>query len=189
MSAHKEELENTLRTLRSGKTILYPTDTVWGIGGDATRPKVVEKIYKIKQRPDHKALICLVSDVDMLHHYVKEVPEHLLDFLQHQERSTTVIYHDPTGLAPNLLGNDRTVGIRIASDEFCRSLIQTFRKPLISTSANISGEPTPMSFQEINKEILEGVDYVVNLQREKLSGPPSKVIKLEEDGSLTVIRA
>lgn len=184
----KEEIENAITVLKRGGLILYPTDTVWGIGCDATNPDAVDKVFKLKQRSDEKSLICLVNDFRMLNEYVENIPEVAYDILKYAKKPTTIIYDDPIRVAENIIADDNSLAIRVTKDEFCKKLIQRFRRPLVSTSANISGEKTPQSYAEIDPLILEGVDYVVNLQHEKKSGKPSAIIKLKNDGSVKVIR-
>lgn len=184
----KTEIENCIAVLKKGGLILYPTDTVWGIGCDATNPDAVDKVFKLKQRSDEKSLICLVHDFKMLNEYVENVPEVAYDILKFAKKPTTIIYDDPIRVAENIIAADNSLAIRVTKDEFCKKMIQRFRKPLVSTSANISGEKTPQSYAEIDPLILEGVDYVVNLQHEKKSGKPSAIIKLKNDGSVKVIR-
>lgn len=185
----KKEIENSIRILETGGLLLYPTDTVWGIGCDATNPKAVKKLYQLKKRAEHKAMVCLVTDLEMVRGYVREVPEHIEEILGREERPTTVIYNHPIKLAPNLLAQDDTVAIRICQCKFCQKLIHSFGYPIVSTSANLSGDPTPVTFDQINEEIKKGVDYIVNLPLENLHVKPSKIIKLEEDGEIKVIRA
>lgn len=182
------EIENCLAVLKKGGIILYPTDTVWGIGCDATNAKAVEKIFQLKKRSDKKSLICLVSDFKMLNEYVEDVPEVAYDILKYASKPTTIIYDDPIRVAENLIAEDNSLAMRVPKDDFCKKLIKKLRKPLVSTSANLSGEKTPQSFKEIDPVILEGVDYIVNLHREKKSGKPSAIIKLKNDGSVKVIR-
>ncbi len=184
----REEVEKTLTALKKGAVILYPTDTVWGIGCDATNPEAIDNIYKIKQREESKALICLVSDFKMLNQFVEEIPEVAYDILKYAQKPTTIIYDNPIRVAENLIASDNTLAIRVVRDEFCKQLIRKLKRPLVSTSANISGQPTPKSFKEIRPEILNSVDYVVNLQREKKSSKPSAIIKLTLDGKVDIIR-
>lgn len=184
----KNQIENAITILKRGGLILYPTDTVWGIGCDATNPQAVKKVFKLKNRNDKKSLICLVSDFKMLNEYVEDVPEVAYDILKYAEKPTTIIYDDPIRIAENLIAEDNSLAIRVTKDVFCKKLIQKLRKPLVSTSANISGSKTPQSYAEIDPLILNGVDYIVNLQRSKKSGKPSAIIKLKNDGSVTVIR-
>ncbi len=183
-----DEISNALNILKKGGLILYPTDTVWGIGCDATNHEAVEKVFKLKKRSDEKSLICLVNDFKMLNEYVENVPEVAYDILKYAKKPTTIIYDAPIRVAENIIAEDNSLAIRVTKDEFCKKLIQKLRRPLVSTSANISGEKTPQSYAEIDPLILEGVDYVVNLHHEKKSGKPSAIIKLKNDGSVKVIR-
>ena len=141
--------------------ILYPTDTIWGIGCDATNEKAVEKIFLLKKRADEKSMIVLVADKKEVLHYVASPDLSIFDYLDKTTKPTTVIYDNAIGLASNLIGKDGSIAIRICKDEFCRHLIKRFRKPVVSTSANISGEPPPANFSEINALIKEGVQYIV----------------------------
>ncbi len=184
----KTEIENALLILKKGGIILYPTDTVWGIGCDATNADAIDKIYALKQRVESKSMICLVTDFKMLNEYVQDVPEVAYDILKFADKPTTIIYDNPIRVAENLIAEDNSLAIRVVKDDFCKLLIKKLRKPLVSTSANVSGAKTPMSFSEIPKAILEGVDYVVNLQQKSKSGKPSSIIKLKNDGSVSVIR-
>ncbi|HSI70124.1 MAG TPA: L-threonylcarbamoyladenylate synthase [Gillisia sp.] len=184
----KEEIEKTLEVLKKGGIILYPTDTVWGIGCDATNPEAVERIYKLKKRSDSKAMICLVNSVKMLEQYINSVPDPAYDIIDHASQPTTIIYDNPIKVANNLVGEDDTLAVRVVKEQFCENLIYKLRRPLVSTSANISGEPTPNSFAQIAPEILKGVDYVVNLHHSKTSGKPSAIIKIGNDRTVKVIR-
>ena len=184
----EEEIERTLEVMKKGGIILYPTDTVWGIGCDATNPQAVERIYKLKKRDDNKAMICLVNSVKMLEQFVDEVPDPAYDVIEYSNKPTTIIYDNPVRVANNLVGPDETLGIREVKEPFCEKLIYKFRKPLVSTSANISGQPTPNSFAQIAPEILKGVDYIVNLHHSKISDKPSAIIKIGNDRSVKVIR-
>ena len=183
-----EEINKAIATLENGGLILYPTDTVWGIGCDATNEVAVEKVYRLKQREDSKALVCLVANDAMLERHVERVPEVAYDILDLATKPTTIIYDNPIGLAKNAIAHDNTMAIRVASDKFCQYLINKFKKPIISTSANIAGELTPKSFGEISDVILKGVDYIVNLQHDKKNAAPSSIIKLSNDGTVKVIR-
>jgi len=164
----KTDLENTIETLKQGGLILYPTDTVWGIGCDATNEDAVKKIFKLKQRSDSKALICLVADDRMLKKYIKDIPDAAFDIMDIEDNPITIIYDNPQNLAQNLIAEDNTIAIRIPDHEFCFQLVRKFNGAIVSTSANISGQPTPKSFKEIHEDILKGVDYVVNLHRDKI---------------------
>ncbi|MGB2231994.1 MAG: L-threonylcarbamoyladenylate synthase, partial [Flavobacteriaceae bacterium] len=149
--------------LKNKQTILYPTDTIWGIGCDATNVDAVKKIYDIKQREESKALICLVSSFEMLISYVEDIPEQVHEILKEASKPTTVIYNSPRNFASNLIAADQTIAIRLVNKGFAHELIKTFGKPIVSTSANVSGNPSPKDFKEIDERILKGVDYVVNL--------------------------
>jgi L-threonylcarbamoyladenylate synthase len=184
----EKEIDYALAVLKRGGLLLYPTDTVWGIGCDATNANAIDAIYALKQRAESKALICLVSDFKMLNQYVENVPEVAYDILKYASKPTTIIYDDPIRVAQNLVADDNSLGIRVAKSEFCKKLIQKFKKPIVSTSANISGAPTPSHFKEIAPQILEGVDYVVNLQNHKSTAKPSAIIKLKNDGTVAIIR-
>ena len=183
-----QEIRNCLEVMKRGGIILYPTDTVWGVGCDATNADAVDKIYQLKKREESKALICLVSNFKMLEQYVEEVPEMAYDILKYAKKPTTIIYDKPIRIAENLVSDDDSLGIRVVRDKFCSELIKKMKRPLVSTSANISGQPTPGSFDQITPQILKGVDYVVNLQRSKSSPQPSAIIKLSNDGQVKVIR-
>ncbi len=183
-----KEISECVKVLQEGGLILYPTDTVWGIGCDATNEAAVAKVYELKRRPDSKALICLVANDFMLEKHVEEVPDLAYDLMDMSTKPTTIIYDRPKGIAKNLVAEDNTLAIRVASDDFCRKLIGKFGKPIVSTSANISGEPTPKSFSEISSDILKGVDYAVNLQRQVINNTPSAIIRLATDGTVKVIR-
>lgn len=189
MTTMNNEIENALEVLKKGGLLLYPTDTVWGIGCDATNSAAIEKIIKLKHRDDKKTFICLVSDLRMLERYIEEIPDAAYDILKYSERPTTIIYDNPIGVAENLIAEDNSLAIRITKNVFCQKLIQKLRKPLVSTSANIHGASTPQSYAEIDPLILNGVDYIVNLQREKKSDKPSVIIKLKNDGRVTIIRS
>lgn len=182
------EINNALISLKQGGLILYPTDTVWGIGCDASNEKAVSKIFKLKQREDSKALICLVADDRMLKKFIKKIPEVAYDILEVSEAPITIIYDEPQNLAQNLIASDNTIAIRIPNDVFCFQLLRRFNGAIVSTSANISGEPTPNSFKEISEDIIKGVDYVVNLHREKINTKPSSIIKLGNNGEVKIIR-
>ncbi|SFD32425.1 L-threonylcarbamoyladenylate synthase [Algibacter pectinivorans] len=182
------EINNALQILKNGGIILYPTDTVWGIGCDATNPEAVKKVYNLKNRVDSKALICLVADDRMLKQYVNTVPETALNIIEISEKPTTIIYDDAKNLAPNLIADDGSIAIRIPNDDFCYWISRKLNKPLVSTSANISGDPTPKSFKEISDEILKGVDYVVNLHHEKICNKPSSIIKISNSNVVKIIR-
>lgn len=183
-----KEIDQCLSVLQRGGLILYPTDTVWGIGCDATNEASVAKIYTLKNREDSKAMICLVSDGLMLEKHVKDIPKVAYDLMELSEKPITIIFDNPLGVATNLMASDNSLAIRVARDPFCQYLVRRLKKPLVSTSANLSGYPTPASFKEISMEILTGVDYVVNLERHTIKKSPSSIIKLGADGTVKVIR-
>lgn len=182
------EINNSIDALKKGGLILYPTDTVWGIGCDATNEEAVKKVYQLKNREDSKALICLVANQAMLERHVEQVPDVAYDIIDLATKPTTIVFDKPKGLAKNLIALDNTIAIRVASDKFCQYLINKFGKPIVSTSANVSGMPSPKNFRAISDEILTGVDYVVNLYQEKENSSPSSIIKLSTDGTVKVIR-
>jgi len=183
-----DEINNAISVLNDGGLILYPTDTVWGIGCDATNEMAVQKIYELKERADSKAMICLVANDAMLERHVEKVPEVAYDILDLSDKPTTIVYDHPKGMASNLIAEDNTIAIRVASDKFCQYLINKFKKPIVSTSANVSGRPTPKQFSEIEEPITTGVDYIVNLKKEIIANAPSTIIKLTADGIVKVIR-
>lgn len=185
----EEELKNALEVLKKGGTILYPTDTVWGIGCDARSKEAVNKVFKIKQRAEYKSMVILVSDEKMLNRYVKDVPAIAWDLIEAADRPLTIIYPDARMLAENVIAADGSVGIRLVKDEFCKNLIHKFGKPIVSTSANISGEQAPSSFSEIKLDILNKVDYIVNFrQNENNNVQPSTIIKVGMNGEIKIIR-
>jgi L-threonylcarbamoyladenylate synthase len=185
---HYKEINTICELLAKESTILYPTDTVWGIGCDATNSKAVSKIYTIKQREESKSLIILVSSFKMLSNYVKSIPDKAKELLEKATRPTTIIYKNPIGIAENCIASDHTIAIRIVQNEFCKELIQKYGKPIVSTSSNISGAPTPKSFSEISTTILDSVDYIVNLQREIVTTASSRILKIADDNTIVVIR-
>ncbi|MBO4446961.1 MAG: threonylcarbamoyl-AMP synthase [Bacteroidales bacterium] len=184
-----EILAEALKVLKEGGVILYPTDTVWGLGCDATNAAAVERIFEIKHRPANKSLVLLASDLDMVARFVRQIPSIAIDLVEVNDSPMTIIYPEGQGLAPNVLAEDSSVGIRIPMNEFCRSLAFKLRRPLVSTSANISGEPTPALFREISPEIKNAVDYCVPAFLEKeATGKASQIIKLGLDGEVEIIR-
>lgn len=184
-----QDLEQCLATLRAGGLILYPTDTIWGIGCDATNPAAVQKIYALKKRPETRSMIVLLADQRDLLHYVAHTDLAVFDYLETVTRPTTVIYEGAIGLAGNLVAEDGSIAIRIVQETFCKHLIKRFRKPIVSTSANISGAPTPRLFSEIPDEVRQQVDYVVQYrQQDEQPQQASTVVKWERNGSVTVLR-
>lgn len=175
--------------MQKGGVILYPTDTVWGIGCDATNEEAVRRVYEIKQRSDSKAMLVLVDSDAKVSLYVKDVPSVAWDLIEMSTKPLTIIYDNAKNLAPNLLAEDGSVGIRVTSETFSKELCYRFRKAIVSTSANISGEPAPAVFSEISEEIKNAVDYVVNFRRGEKGHPsPSSIIKLGQGGLVKVIR-
>ncbi len=183
-----EEVHNAYEVIKEGGIILYPTDTVWGIGCDATNPEAVAKIYKLKQRAETQSMICLMNGEKMMYTIFKDIPEVAWQIIDLSEKPTTLILDNPRNVAANLIATDKTLGIRIVKEPFCFKLMERMKKPLVSTSANISGQATPIAFAAISPEIIKGVDYVVNLHREKIGGKPSTIIKLTNDSQVKVIR-
>ena len=183
------DIEQCLLVLRNGGIILYPTDTIWGIGCDATNKKAVERIFQLKNRSDEKALIVLVADESDVLKHVANTDLRVFDYLKQKQQPVTVVYDGAIGLAENLVGKDGSVAIRICNDTFCKHLIKRFRKPIVSTSANFSGQPAARFFSEITGEIKDAVDYVVKYRQEdKTIASPSSVIKWNKDASVTVLR-
>lgn len=195
------EIQKAVEVLRGGGIILYPTDTVWGIGCDATDPEAVAKVYEIKKRTDSKSLVLLASDMDMICRYVKEIPEMAVQLVEVNDKPMTIIYpgavagekgvmkQDRRALAFNAVAEDGTVGIRIPMMDFCQQLVAKLGRPLVSTSANISGEPTPKKFAEISEQIRSAVDHVVDSSLERgATGRSSSIIKVGLDYSIEIIR-
>ena len=184
-----EDIRKAIEVLRQGGTILYPTDTIWGIGCDATNPEAVKKVFELKQREDSKALLCLVDSAGRLQRYVRNVPEVAWDIIDLATKPTTVILSGAVNLAPNLLAEDGSVGLRVTSEVFSHTLCYRFQKAIVSTSANISGEPSPQTFADISDEIKKRVDYICeSRQRDTSRHEPSAIIKLGPTGEVTIIR-
>ncbi|AVM54117.1 threonylcarbamoyl-AMP synthase [Bacteroides heparinolyticus] len=184
-----EDIKKACRVMNEGGVILYPTDTIWGIGCDATNEEAVRRVYEIKQRSDSKAMLVLVDSSVKVDFYVQDVPEIAWDLIEMADKPLTVIYSGARNLAPNLLAEDGSVGIRVTNEEFSKRLCQQFRKAIVSTSANISGQPSPGNFSEISEEIKSAVDYIVECRREETGRPkPSGIIKLEKGGVIKIIR-
>ncbi len=188
----QEDIKQAIEVMRRGGVILYPTDTVWGIGCDATNAEAVKRVYAIKQRDDSKALICLVDSDSRLQRYVRNVPDvawQLIDSLKEGDRPTTLILDGAINLAENLIADDGSIGIRITQEPFSKELCFRFQKAIVSTSANISGEPAAQNYCDIDPRILEAVDYVCwSRRQEHKPHTPSSIIKLKENGEVTVIR-
>lgn len=184
-----DQLRKTTTGLESGELILYPTDTIWGIGCDATNPVAVEKVFELKKRDRSKPFVILVSCIKMLKAYVREVHPRMDTLLSHHTRPLTVIYDQGIGLASNAIGQDGSVAIRIVQDDFCKELINSFGKPIVATSANISNEPFPGNFGEISSDVISKVDHVVRFrQEEKSLGQPSVLVKVERNGDFVFLR-
>lgn len=185
----ENEIKNAIEVLNKGGIILYPTDTIWGIGCDATNKDAVSRIYKIKDREDSKSMLVLIDNENRLQQYIKEVPEIAYQLIEVADKPLTIIYPGAKNLADNLIAEDGSIGIRISNDEFCTKLLGKFRKPLVSTSANISGEKSPATFMEIKEEIRNKVDYIVNWrQNYKKQRIPSSIIKIGVGGEIEIIR-
>lgn len=185
----EQDIKNAVETMRNGGVILYPTDTVWGIGCDATNAEAVKKVYDIKHRDDSKALICLVDSDHRLQRYVRNVPDVAWQIFDCADKPTTVILDGAVNLAPNLIAEDGSIALRITQEPFSKELCYRFQKPIVSTSANISGEPAAANYRDISEEILNAVDYVCwSRRQEHKPHTPSSIIKLSEDGQVKIIR-
>ena len=183
------DIQNAVETMRKGGVILYPTDTIWGLGCDATNAEAVNRIYAIKQRSDSKALIVLVDSEVKVQFYVKEVPDVAWDIIEMSNKPTTIIYDGARNLAENLLANDGSVGMRVTGEVFSKQLCSRFQKAIVSTSANISGQPAPHNFQEISDDILSQVDYIVKYRQDDTTSlPASTIIKLGAHNDVKIIR-
>ncbi|PPL01384.1 L-threonylcarbamoyladenylate synthase [Parapedobacter indicus] len=183
------DINRALDVLRAGGLILYPTDTIWGVGCDATNPAAVERVYQLKGRDQRKSLIVLLDNENKLPGYVDEVPEIAYQLIEYTERPLTIVYSGAKNLASNLIAEDGSIGIRIVNHPFCSPLLQRFRKPLVSTSANLSGQHAPKNFSEISQEIINGVDYVASYgQDDDREKQASMVMKLEPGGKFSFLR-
>jgi len=185
----QQDVDRSLAVIQAGGLILYPTDTIWGIGCDATNPEAVSRVYALKQRAETKSLIVLMADKKDILKYTSQPDLRIFDYLHTVSKPTTVIYEGAVGLAGNLISADGTVGIRLVEDTFCRHLIKRLRRPLVSTSANISGEPAPAFFSAIDQRVKEGVDYIVRHRQDDTSPKePSAIVRWNRDATITVIR-
>lgn len=185
----EDDIKKAVEVMKKGGVILYPTDTVWGIGCDATNADAVAKVYAIKHRDDSKALICLVDSDARIQRYVRNVPEVAWDLLELAEKPTTVILDNAVNLAPNLIAEDGSIAMRITRESFSKELCYRFQKPIVSTSANISGEPAAQNYCDISEELINAVDYVCCSRRqEHKPHTPSSIIKLSENGEVKIIR-
>lgn len=184
-----EEIKKAIKVMTDGGVILYPTDTIWGIGCDATNEKAVARVYEIKRRIDSKALICLVDNAVKIDFYVDTPPEVAFDLIEASDKPLTIIYDNGRNLAPNLLAEDGSIGIRVTEEEVSQQLCRQFRKAIVSTSANISGEPSPQCFDDVSDEIRQAVDYILPLrQEEQQKSKPSSIIKLGSSGEVKILR-
>jgi len=184
-----DDLKQALLTLRQGGVILYPTDTVWGIGCDATDQAAVERIYKLKKRTDSKAMLVMVDSSARLDYCVSEIPDMAYDLIDVADRPLTIIYPKARNIAPNLVADDGSIGLRVTAEMFSKSLCEQLRKPIVSTSANISGQPSPASFSEIVEEIRNGVDYIVRYrQNDTTPASPSSIIRLNANNTFIILR-
>lgn len=184
-----EDIKKALEVIKNGGVILYPTDTIWGIGCDATNEEAVEKVYKIKQRSDSKSMLVLVDSINRIPQYVDSMPDIAWDLVELANKPLTVIYPNAKNLAHNLIAEDGSIGIRVANDDFCQRLVQRLKKPIVSTSANISGKTAPSNFQEISEEIKNNVDYIVEFRQDDISkSSPSGILKLGVNGEIKIIR-
>ena len=185
----QDDIKKAVEVMKNGGVILYPTDTVWGIGCDATNAEAVAKVYKIKQRDDSKALICLVDSDARLQRYVRNAPEVAWNVMELATKPTTVIFDEAVNLAPNLIAEDGSIAMRITNEEFSKELCYRFQKPIVSTSANISGQPTAQNYCDISEELLNAVDYVCFSRRqEHKPHTPSSIIKIKNNGEIDIIR-
>lgn len=184
----EQEIVQCLEVLKSGGIILYPTDTVWGIGCDATNEAAVQKIFDLKKRAESKSMIILVNGEKQLYQVFNNIPEVAWQIWDLSEKPTTLVLDQPRNVAKNLIAEDNTLGVRMVKEPFCYKLLERFKKPIVSTSANISGDPTALIYKEINPEIIAGVDYVVNLRRDQTAVKPSAIIKIGLDAQVKVIR-
>lgn len=185
----RDDIRQAVEVMNRGGVILYPTDTIWGIGCDATSEEAVRKVYEIKRRSDAKALITLIDSEAKLQFYVPDVPDVAWDLIKLSEKPLTIIYDHARNLAPNLLAEDGSAGIRLTREEFSRNLCMRMKRAIVSTSANVSGEPSPRSFSDISPDVLQAVDYVCTSRREESTNPPaSSIIKLGAGGLIKVIR-
>lgn len=185
----ENEIKKACEVMQAGGIILYPTDTIWGIGCDATNEEAVRRIYELKKRTDNKAMLVLIDSPAKLNAYVEQVPDIAWDLIEIADKPLTIIYPKARNLAVSLLGENGSVGIRVTSEAFSRKLCERFRKPVVSTSANVSGQPSPATFSEIPAEIKDGVDYIVRYrQDDSTKAKPSGILKLGVDGEVVVIR-
>ena len=185
----QEDIQKAIEVLKKGGLILYPTDTIWGIGCDATNEDAVKRIYELKQRNDNKSMLVLMDNPAQLQAYVQEVPDIAWDMMELTDKPLTIIYEGAKNLAPSLVAQDGSIGIRITNELFSKSLCRQFRRPIVSTSANVSGIAPPTNYSQIQAEIKKGVDYIVTYRRnDRSNAKPSGIVKLGKDGTIQVIR-
>ncbi|MBD3636877.1 MAG: threonylcarbamoyl-AMP synthase [Crocinitomicaceae bacterium] len=183
-----EEINKATEVIKNGGVILYPTETVWGLGCDPTNDTAIDRILEIKKRPENKSLIILVPSEAILQRYVKNIPEVCYDLIDFADRPLTIVYPDAQHLSEKLTAKDNSIAIRLTKDEFCRKLMQKLKTGIVSTSANISGNPPPVAFHDISEEIKNNVDYIVNLPDRKGTGTPSQIIKIKANSEVEIIR-
>jgi L-threonylcarbamoyladenylate synthase len=189
MADMEQDIKNCIRTMEQGGVILYPTDTVWGLGCDAMNAAAVEKIFAIKERPKEKSMIVLLAEARDVLQYVAAPPPDIIAIIESFERPTTVVYENALGFPANVVNNDGSIAIRVTSDPFCKALIKRFRRPIISTSANISGQPAPAIYTGIDAAVINAVDYVVNYRRDdETINQPSRLVKIKDEGEVEVLR-
>jgi len=185
----KDDLIKYSKVLKEGKVILYPTDTIWGLGCDATNTEAIKRVFEIKNRPTEKSLLILVSDLNMLGRYFKDFPEIIFDLEENGDKPLTYILDNPTGISPIALHNDGSLGVRIPKNDFCKQLIKYFGKPIISTSANLHQKPFPIKFNDIDQSIITNVDCIIDQKYAKtVSSLPSSIIKIKPNGEFSIIR-
>ena len=183
-----EKIKQAVDHLRKGETILYPTDTIWGLGCDATNTAAVDKLLSIKNRAENKSLIALVHSVAFLERYVREIPEVCYELIDNSDQPLTIIFEKPVQIATNALAEDGSMGFRVTSDPLCQRLIQQLNKPIISTSANLSGDPSPTCFEDISPKLKASVDYILDERTKEKMTKPSTIIKINNDSSFKIIR-
>ena len=189
MDKINEDIRKACEVMAKGGVILYPTDTIWGIGCDATNKEAVQRVFEIKHRADSKAMLVLIDTAAKLNYYVKDVPEIAWDLIEMTNKPMTIIYDGARNLAENLIAEDGSVGIRVTEENFSKRLCQRFGKAIVSTSANVSGEPSPANFGQISEDIKQAVDYIVmSRQEEKSEAKPSSIVKLSAKGVIKIIR-
>lgn len=183
-----EDVREAVSALKKGKTLLYPTDTIYAIGCDATNYDAVEEVYKIKERDPSQSFIILVDSFDMLDRYIEEVPDMAWQVLKLNKKPLTIVYDRPKAIAENLVRKDNTLAIRVTNDPVCRAIMKGLRKPIVSTSANLSGEKTPVGFIDISEDLKSRIDHILDLPLAKTNVPPSSIIKISNDGTMKILR-